>query len=385
MKFRQLCCFAVIFLSACAARQPDLVRLYGNQQGMIDQPPVIIIHGALGAKLRHRQSGKEVWPGKLRDLVFSNYRELELKIDPYTLLPTRPELVPAGITDVIGGVDFYGHIQNILEKAGRYRRATPGEPAGAFEQRYYTFSYDWRLDIVATARKLDTFIDQIRADFADPNLKVDIIAHSMGGLITRYYARYGGIDVLDSSAFPITQAGAHKIRRVVLLGTPNLGSAGALRTLIRGYKVIFGTIPAEVAATFPSTYQVLPHTLIDWFLTIDGKILRQDQFDWRFWSRYQFSVFSPEVQKRIIDRYEDAAEGKAYLRVLQAYFRKNLERARRFTWSLTAPIQAPEIKYIVFGGSCTATPARLLVEEVDGIAKARLYPDEITHPPWNRL
>ena len=371
MRIKQLYCLALLLLAGCAAKQPDLVRLYSSQQGMLNQPPVIIIHGALGGRLSRRHSGAEVWPGKLSDLIFSNYRNLELEIDRQTLVPAMPDLLPSGITDVIGGVDFYGHIQNVLEKAGRYQRATPGKPASAFEQRYYTFAYDWRLDIVDTARQLDAFIDQIRTDYADPKLKVDIVAHSMGGLITRYYVRYGGTDVLDTNDFPITQTGAQKIRRVVLLGTPNLGSAGALRTLIRGYKVIFGTIPAEVVATFPSTYQVLPHAIIDWFVTVDGKPLHRDQFDSQFWSRFEFSVFNPEVQKRIIGRYDDREEGEEYLRVLQAYFRKNLERARRFTWSLTVPMQDPTVKYIVFGGSCDATPARIVVEEVDGISEVR--------------
>jgi hypothetical protein len=35
---------------------------------------------------------------------------------------------------------------------------------------------------------------------------------------------------------------------------------------------------------------------------------------------------------------------------------------------------------IVFGGDCLLTPARLLVEEVNGISEIRLWPNEISNP-----
>jgi len=380
MKAKSLCLFSLLIFVGCATTKPDLVRLYGNQRGVVEQPPVIIIHGALGGRLSDRNTGVEAWPGALNKLVFSNYQRLELKIDPLTMAPAESNLQPSGIAEVIGGVDFYGRILEVLEAAAGYRASAPGIPNGGLERRYYTFSYDWRLDIVDSARRLDAFIEQIRADYGKPDLEVDIIAHSLGGLITRYYVRYGTADVLNDNEFPVTQAGAQKIRRVMLLGTPNLGSAGALRTLMRGYRVIFGTIPTEVVATFPSTYQVLPHAIVDWFVTTSGKRLKRDQFNYNFWRQFNFSVFDPEVEQRIYDRYENPEDAKAYLWLLRRYFRKNLERARRFSWSLTVPIVKPKVKYVVFGGSCEPTPARIVVEEIDGTSKVRLYPQEIKHP-----
>ena len=85
----------------------------------------------------------------------------------------------------------------------------------------------------------------------------------MGGMVTRYFVRYGTEDVLDDNEFPVNQDGAEHIRRVILLGTPGLGSTGALHTLMRGFKIGLGVVPPEVVATFPSTYQVLPHA-INW-------------------------------------------------------------------------------------------------------------------------
>ena len=148
-----------------------------------------------------------------------------------------------GIADRAAGRDFYGKILRILEEAGEYKPGEPGMRAQHGEKRFYVFSYDWRQDNVESARRLHEFIERIREDYANPDLEVDIIAHSMGGMITRYYARYGTSDVLDDNEFPVNQLGAERIRRVILLGTPNFGSVGALQTLIRGYKIGFGAIP----------------------------------------------------------------------------------------------------------------------------------------------
>ena len=367
-------------LCACTPPRPDLTRLYSFQTQAEQQPPVIVIHGALGGRLSDSALPREVWPGPLRRLLFSDYASLELPIDPQTLIPAQSKLSVSGITDKAAGKDFYGRIMDVLEKAGGYELAVPGQAVRGTVKRYYIFTYDWRQDNVRTVRRLDRFIEQIRADYGRPELKVDIVAHSMGGSITRYYVRYGTQDVLDDNDFPVTNYGGERVRRVILLGTPNLGSAKAIISLTKGFKIGFGVIPVEVLATFPSTYQLLPHPITMWLVNQDGEQVERDLFDVDVWRSLRLGIFDPEVRERVISRHATREEGIAYLAVLERYFAKHLERGRRFVWSLTVPVPEARVRYVVFGGDCHLTPTRVLLEEDQGAPRLRLYPDEVTDP-----
>jgi len=369
----------IILLAGCAAPRPDLARLYARQANP-QQPPIILIHGILGSRLEDPASGREAWPGSTWRLLFHDYHDLALDIDPATLTPLPGDLRVSGITDRAAGRDFYGEIMRVLSEAGGYQRSRPGEPVTPGAKNYYVFAYDWRRDNVETVRALDRFIEQIRTDHGDADLKVDLIAHSMGGLVARYYIRYGTVDVLDDNDFPVNGHGAERVRRAILLGTPNLGSVTAIRTMLQGVKTAFGGMPVEVIATFPSAYQLLPHPLNDWLIKSTGEPLERDLFDVEIWRRFQFSVFSPEVRKRILADAPSEQEGREKLALMERFFQRYLERGRRFVWSLTVPVPEPTINYIVFGGNCSLTPARILVEEVADESVVRLWPDDIADP-----
>ncbi len=372
----------LVGLSACSSipDKPDLARMYVDSRALTGRPPVLIVPGALGSRLVDAQTGEEVWPNTLARLVFSDYEDLALEIDPQTLTPLPGRLVPNGTTDKIAGQDYYGNVQRVLEEVGGYQRATPGQRIDDQRPRYYVFAYDWRQDNVNSVRQLDAFIEQIRLDHEDPELKVDIIAHSMGGLITRYYLRYGTQDVLNGNSFTINNHGTQRIRRAVLLGTPNFGSAGAFATMAEGFRLILGTIPIAAVATFPSTYQVLPHALNNWLLDINGKPIEADVFDAKLWRGRLMSVYSPQVSEYAHKRAATPAQAQAELTLLQRYFDKHIERARRFTWSLSVPEPEPEVRLVVFGGDCLPTPARMVLETTEQGDIVHLDPDQILNP-----
>ncbi len=370
-----------ILVSACTTtRKPDLERLYAPDREALQQPPVVLVHGVFGARLRNSDSGEEYWPGKLLDILFGQYRDLALNIDPQTLNPASSALEAYALTDQIAGRDFYQAILTTLQEAGHYQAGSPGLPADDGAPRYYVFVYDWRQDAVSNVRKLDSLIRQIQQDYGDPELTVDLIAHSMGGLLARYYLRYGTDDVLNSNDFPLNYSGAANVRRVLLLGTPNLGSVVALQNMLQGFRVGLRRIPPEVLATLPGAYQLLPHPLNNWLITSDGSPLERDLFDIDIWRRFEWSIFNPAIRERIRRRFDNHTQAETYLSLLEDYMHKHLERGRRFVWSLTVREAKSPVELIVFGGDCTLTPARLVVEEYQGESRLRLWPDQIRNP-----
>jgi pimeloyl-ACP methyl ester carboxylesterase len=266
-----------------------------------------------------------------------------------------------------------------LSEIGGYKLSKVGRKVDPKQKHYYVFLYDWRQDNVRSASQLADYIEQIRLDYNNPKLKVDIVAHSMGGLIARYYIRYGKQDVVNDNEFAEKQSmyGSERVRRVILLGTPNLGSVRTLNLFINGLDIGVNQIGTETLASMPSLYQLFPHSLNDWIVSNDGTPLDRDLFDVEIWRRFEWSIFDPKVRQRILAKYENKAEGEQYLATFEKYFEKNLERARRFLWSLSVATPKKEPRLMVFGGGCTLTPARILVEDVDGETFVRMMPNEV--------
>ena len=365
-------------LGCSESPRPDLKRLYQLGTPSAEAAaPVILIPGAFGTRLRDRVSGEEIWPGPWWRILVSSYPELALDIDPATNAPRPSPLEAAGIADQALRSDFYGPILRTLTQFGGYARAQPGTAARKGERRYYVLSYDWRQDNLSSVRELDRLIEAVRRDYADPALRVDLVAHSMGGLIARYYLRFGTREVLDGAPHQVTMEGSDRVRKLVLLGTPNLGSVSSLHAFIRGEKIGWRRISPRTLATFPSGYQLFPHPLNNWLVDIEGQPRHDDLFDPKTWQRMAWSVYEPTLAA--------AADAPA----LQSYFVFHLERARRLAWMLSVAEPVSPVRYVLFGGGCHMTPARLLVEQLNGRDTARLTPSEIAAPrsgvPYDEL
>ncbi|HMB39484.1 MAG TPA: hypothetical protein VKO85_10430, partial [Wenzhouxiangellaceae bacterium] len=204
--------------------------------------------------------------------------------------------------------------------------------------------------------------------------------HSMGGMIARYYLRYGEVDATVDNSFPVNYHGESRVRRIVILGTPSMGSVESVKAFIVGRRIGLATIPPEVMLTFPSFYQLFPHPLTDWLLDIKGRPFNLDPFDVSTWQRFNWSLFDPELREKIVAQDADPEQGRARLELLERYFHKHIERGRRFMWSLTVNMERQPWELVVFGGDCELTPTRMVVEPTGDEFALRLRPGDIRNP-----
>jgi hypothetical protein len=111
----------------------------------------------------------------------------------------------------------------------------------------YHFPYDWRRDNRTAAKVLKRLLDKRlkcwREHSGNRDAKVILLAHSMGGLISRYY-----LEVLG---------GWIDCKALFTFGTPYRGSLLAVDFLANGYKQAFIDL-TEVMRSMTGVYQLLP-------------------------------------------------------------------------------------------------------------------------------
>ncbi|HEX9961267.1 MAG TPA: hypothetical protein VGB00_10065, partial [Pyrinomonadaceae bacterium] len=227
--------------------------------------PVIIIPGLVGSELVNRETGEGVW----FHLQRAKKDDLRLPVSP-NIARNRDNLVHGDILRNVKLVKFLPETQiyeRLIEalKADGYTEAKWDAPAAT--DVFYVFPYDWRRDNVETARILTQKIQSLKIRSKQPNLKFNVIAHSMGGLIARYAAMYGNMDLPAGTRRIVPNwSGARHFNKIFLVGTPNEGSLPSLNSLINGFSFLGGGLNLPFIQnltrfdifTIPSIYQLLP-------------------------------------------------------------------------------------------------------------------------------
>ena len=116
-------------------------------------------------------------------------------------------------------------------------------------ENFFAFPYDWRRDNRSSARTLkartDRWLQQWRAKSGNPEAKLILVAHSMGGLVSRYF-----LEVLE---------GWRDTRALITFGTPYRGSLNAVDAIANGLKEMGGIVDlTPLARRLNSLHQLLP-------------------------------------------------------------------------------------------------------------------------------
>jgi pimeloyl-ACP methyl ester carboxylesterase len=338
-----------------ARRTPNLEHIFATARARTGKRPVIVIPGILGTELLNPKTRETVWPSAFRT------SQEGLPISP-DLAANHDDLIPGKIIEtvklarVLPEVYVYRDLLVALRRYAGYRDGDWNNPAADdYQDTFYVFPYDWRKDNVSNARELIRRISQLKTKLQRPDLKFNIVAHSMGGLIARYAAMYGDADLPpgDGPIQPTWQGAAH-ISKIVMIGVPNEGSADAFATLVEGYSITEGLrrrvpllnkLTAEDVVSAPALFQLMPHARAVRFLDENLQPLAVDLYDQEVWKRYGWSVIysSPNFRRR-------------YASDLDAYLAATLQRARRFHEALDAmrPENTPVI-LLAIGGDCEET------------------------------
>jgi pimeloyl-ACP methyl ester carboxylesterase len=357
------------FLSACVSvsQKPDLALLYRSSHLNDNASPIIIIPGLMGTTLVNAK-GEEVWPKSASNLAFSRFDELATGIE-------NDGIVPGRLFDSLAGIDFYGTLLETLEKVGRYEKSQAGTPVPALmknKRRYYVFLYDWRKSNFQAVQQLHALIEQIRQDYRDPALKVDIIAHSNGGLIARYYLQYGPQAEASRANPTAWKEGELRIHRIAMLGTPNLGSVESVNRLYQGFRIGLRPIPPQILSYFATPFEALPSPKSTVFIDGNGTPVDLDVFDPALWHRNEWSIFSPAVREEVRKNSQNPDKALAQL---DARFTANLQQAKHFQMALSKPFAPTKTEIALFGGDCKLTSARALVEN-DGSRQVLAFEED---------
>jgi hypothetical protein len=211
---------------------------------------VILLPGITGSVLR--KDGRDVWavsaPAALGALA-----TLGRSIQALALPPNGPADADDGVTaarlmpDVhlvpgLWRIDGYSRLVEAITRTFDVRSG----------QNLFEFAYDWRRDNRVAAHRLarasHRWLRTWRERSGNDRAKLILVAHSMGGLVARYF-----LEPLD---------GWTSTRMLVTFGTPYRGSLNALNFIANGMRKRLGPVTllelTDLLRSFDSVYQLLP-------------------------------------------------------------------------------------------------------------------------------
>ncbi len=368
----------------------DVARKAFQYEG-IERRPVIVIPGIFGSRLVDSVSGGTVWgefTGKetLANFAIKQLRLLSLPIENNPQLAgLKDTVVPDGVLETIQArvlgvhvhINAYKDMIDALEFGGYYGADSKGGEGRKYDTSF-TFGYDWRKDLPGTAKKLHAFIQEKKRylqlkyeelyGVKDYDVKFDIIAHSMGGLITRYYLLYGDADLpADGSAPAVTWKGAKNIAKAVIVGTPNAGYLDAFTELVEGMIFAPGVPKIEPAllGTWSTLYQMMPAVAPG--MVMDDKGGKFDIFNPDLWIRMKWGLADPGQSKMLEKLFPDIKSPEARREAALTHLRERLDRARQFTNAVGVDAVPPAgLSLHLFVGESILTNAQASVDVETG-------------------
>jgi hypothetical protein len=364
-----------------------------NYEG-IERNPVIVVHGFLGAKLENTKTEKIVWGAfkgidSIKSLSDDQIRDMSHPMGlGKPLKDLKNDVVAAGLLDKVEVtllgfafyLDAYDKLIEILLKSGYVEEGEP-LPKGKNFYSLFIFYYDWRRDLVENSERFHKFVLQKKKylqnkylqlyGVKDYDVQFDVIAHSMGGLLSRYYLRYGDQNLPEDGSFPVLDwRGAKNIDKLIIVGTPNSGYLDTCLELVNGLQVAPG-MPAYqpgMIGTFPSYYQMLPLTStksLSYSDNLEGPA--PDVFDPKLWIAMKWGLLDPNQDYILKILLPDVKTKEERRKIALDHLKKCLKRAKQFTEALRIHATPPEdVSLFLFLGDSVKTRRKAAIDKKTG-------------------
>ncbi|KAI0123858.1 hypothetical protein BJ170DRAFT_709251 [Xylariales sp. AK1849] len=227
---------------------------------------IVVMGGYRGSILRSTKTNRQVWvPVK----VGLNIRKvnLEVGLDPEDEERMEETIYASGMLQNIGPVDISKRL---------FKRLRECENAKSNKLRVWDYGWDWRLSPHLLSRKLISFLEQLPSNQAGhPEEKgATVIAHSLGGLITRHAVNHRP-DLFAGVVFAGTPQ-----RCINILGPIRNGDAVLLNEKV---------LTAQVTFSLRTTFVFLPEDGYCFINKNTGEEFPVDFYNPEEWAKYSLS------------------------------------------------------------------------------------------------
>ncbi|MCF7791783.1 MAG: hypothetical protein K9M56_07280 [Victivallales bacterium] len=338
----------------------------------ISRNPVIVIHGFQGAQLLNMKSKEKIWGYFDASNIFY-FPEEKTRALAFPMKHGKPinkikDTVEAShmmrkVNITVLGIPLTFPAYEVLIKVLRQTGYQPeGMPFNKGKHFYslFEFAYDWREDIPSNTERLEKFIEIKRKyiqkkyeklyGIKDFNVQFDVIAHSMGGLLARYYLQYGTQDLPEDGSMPdLNWSGNKYIDRLIACGTPNAGYLDTFIELLQGGEL--KPFKPALLGTFPTYYQMLPAPERKSVVYSDNPEEPVDIFNPEIWIKKKWGLVSPEADETLKKLLPEVKTKEMRMKIAKDHLKKCLLRAKQFIAAMAVEAVPPADlqMYLVFG------------------------------------
>lgn len=220
-----------------------------NNINVVTKNPVLIVPGLVGTNIN--KNDDKIWLNLAKNFTdigdqFMDVLQFNDNLSPIINTLSIGDVIKRETFNVgVGDITIFDYTEGLIKEF---------EGQGYIEgETLFTFPYDWRYGVSGKYTDGKTNSDLLKDKIAQiltqtGSDKIDVVAHSMGGLIVKKY-------VMDNST-------GHKIDKAVFVGVPNTGAPKSVKTLLQGDS--FG-VPwladsevKKISKNMPASYDLLP-------------------------------------------------------------------------------------------------------------------------------